>query len=55
MKKDKAVVKQKEKRDAILYVKVKDKNKSFMSSEAFKKGYKSVSEYVDKLIDSLRK
>ena len=42
--------KQKEKRDAVLYVKVKPSNKEMVEDAYKKNGYSTMSEYVDELL-----
>lgn len=48
-------IKKKEKRDAILYVKVKTVNKKWLKKECTKLGYSTLSEYVDMLISEVKR
>ena len=48
-------VEYKEKRDEVLYVKVKKKNKAYLKKVYKVKGYNTLSEYVDTWIDADRK
>ena len=42
--------KQKEKRDAVLYAKVKPSNKEMVEDQYKKKGYATMSEYIDEML-----
>jgi len=44
-----------EKRDAVLYAHVSKTNKKWAKEEAKKKGYTTLSEYMDALLTKLRK
>lgn len=48
-------LKKKEKRDSVLYVKIKKKNKKWCEDEAKRLGYTTVSEFVDDLIEENKK
>jgi hypothetical protein len=42
------------KRDAVLFVRVQEKNKKYVEREAKKAGFKDAATWVDKLLTSLR-
>lgn len=46
--------KQKEKRDAVLYTKVKTVNKEMVEDQYKKKGYPTMSEYIDEMLSEHR-
>ena len=47
-------IKKKEKRDAILYVKVKPSIKKWLKKDYKKLGYSTLSEYVDAVLSNLK-